>query len=329
MTEPVSVDHLRTIMRDARARTLELVEGLDGDQVMGPKLTIVNPLRWEIGHVAWFQEKFILRDLYGHAPIHPPSDAIYDFIAIAHDTRWDLPLLSMSGTLGYMENVLEACLDRLPGGMASAQDSYIYQFATFHEDMHTEAYTYTRQTLGYPEPRFANVERPADADAGALPGDAAVPGGELRLGAEEDASLVFDNEKWAHAVSVAPFEIAKAPVTNAEFAAFVDEGGYRRHEHWSDDGWAWREMAGAAHPVYWVRSGEGGWGVRRFDAVEDLAPHRPVVHVNWYEASAYCAWAGRRLASESRVGGGGALRALARGRPRRAQAHLPLGRPGA
>lgn len=196
MTEPVSVDHLRTIMRDARARTLELVEGLDGDQVMGPKLTIVNPLRWEIGHVAWFQEKFILRDLYGHAPIHPPSDAIYDSIAIAHDTRWDLPLLSMSGTLGYMENVLEACLDRLPGGMASAQDSYIYQFATFHEDMHTEAYTYTRQTLGYPEPRFANVERPADADAGALPGDAAVPGGELRLGAEEDASLVFDNEKW-------------------------------------------------------------------------------------------------------------------------------------
>ena len=299
MTEPVSANHLRTIMRDARARTLELVAGLDDDQVMGPKLAIVNPLRWEIGHVAWFHEKFILRDLHRHAPIYPPGDAIYDSIAIAHDTRWNLPLLSMSETLGYMENVLEACLDRLPDGMASEQDSYIYQFATFHEDMHTEAYTYTRQTLGYPEPRFAKAERPADADAGALQGDATVPGGELRLGAEKGPPLIFDNEKWAHAVSIAPFEIAKAPVTNAEFAAFVDEGGYRRRELWSDDGWGWREVAGAEHPVYWVRFGEGGWGLRRFDAIEDLAPHHPIIHVNWHEASAYCAWAGRRLPSEA------------------------------
>ena len=299
MTEPVSADYLKTIMRDARARTLELVAGLDDDQVMGPKLKIVNPLRWEIGHVAWFHEKFILRDLYGHAPIHPPGDAIYDSIAIAHDTRWDLPLLGMDETLGYMANVLEACLDRLPEGMASEQDSYIYQFAAFHEDMHTEAYTYTRQTLGYPEPRFANAALPEDADAGALPGDATVPGGEVRLGTEKDAPLVFDNEKWAHPVAIAPFEIAKAPVTNGEFAAFVDDGGYGRRALWSDAGWAWREAEGAAHPVYWVRSGEGDWGLRRFDAVVDLPPHRPVVHVSWHEANAYCAWAGRRLPSEA------------------------------
>ena len=65
MTEPVSAEYLKTIMRDARARTLELVAGLDDEQVMGPKLQIVNPLRWEIGPVAWFHEKFILRDLYG------------------------------------------------------------------------------------------------------------------------------------------------------------------------------------------------------------------------------------------------------------------------
>ena len=299
MTEPMSADYLKTIMRDARARTLELVAGLDDDQVMGPKLKIVNPLRWEIGHVAWFHEKFILRDLYGHAPIHPPGDAIYDSIAIAHDTRWDLPLLGMDETLGYMANVLDACLDRLPEGMASAQDSYIYQFAAFHEDMHTEAYTYTRQTLGYPEPVFANAALPEDADAGALPGDAAVPGGTFRLGTEKDAPLVFDNEKWAHPVTVTPFEIAKAPVTNAAFAAFVDDGGYGRRALWSDEGWAWREAQGAAHPVYWVRSGEGDWGLRRFDAVVDLPPHRPIVHVSWHEANAYCAWAGRRLPSEA------------------------------
>ena len=136
--------------------------------------------------------------------------------------------------------------------MASEQDSYIYQFATFHEDMHTEAYTYTRQTLAIRSRASPTRRRPRTPRPGALPGDAAVPGGEIRLGAERDAPLVFDNEKWAHPVTVPPFAIAKAPVTNSELAAFVDDGGYANRAFWSDEGWAWREATGAEHPVYWV-----------------------------------------------------------------------------
>lgn len=298
MTQPVATIYLEEIMKDAHARTLELVAGLDEDQLMGPRLKIVNPLRWEIGHVAWFCEKFILRDLYDQAPYYPPGDNIYDSIEIPHEVRWDLPMLSMNQTLAYIDNVLERCLCRLGNGDASEADSYIYQFATFHEDMHTEAYTYSRQTLGYPEPTFANAKIPDDAETGPHPGDTPIPGGTFMLGSTKDESILFDNEKWIHPVPVKPFEIAKAPVTNAEFQYFVDTKGYENREFWDEDGWDWRKRENACHPVYWQPTGEGDWAVKRFDTIEDLAPHQPIIHVNWYEATAFCRWAKRRLPTE-------------------------------
>src|SRR5262249_31326956 len=128
-------------------------------------------------------------------------------------------------------------------------------------------------------------------------GDVFVPGGTFLLGATPDEPFVFDNEKWAHPVELKPFTIARAPVTQAEFAAFAEEDGYRRRELWSAEGWRWREEAGAVHPVYWQHQGNG-WFRRDFDHWVPLEPNRPVLHVNWYEAEAYGRWAGRRLPTE-------------------------------
>ena len=298
----VATTHLQAQMRDARARTLELVEGLDDGQLMGPRLPIVNPMLWEIGHVAWFHEHFILQRAFDAPPMDALAQSLYDSIAIHHHQRWDLPLPSLTATLAYMQRVQDAVLARLDGELAGARDSYLYQFTTFHEDMHDEAFTWTRQTLGYPTPGFAlatDPGPPADADAGPLEGDVEVPGGTFLLGAPGDAPFMFDNEKWCHAVTLKSFRIARAPVTNAAFAAFVADGGYARREWWCDAGWHWRQQAGAGHPVYWQPDGEGGFGLRRFDVVGDLPPHRPVIHVNWYEAGAWCRWAGRRLPREA------------------------------
>ena len=284
---------------DARRRTLDLVADLDDGQLLGPRLAIVNPLLWEIGHVAWFQEHWVLRHALGEAPLRADGDALWDSSAVAHDTRWDLPLPLRHETLRYMAEVRTRVLSRLGRPSLPAELAYFARYTTFHEDMHGEAFAYTRQTLGYRAPAFSDgPARAAKGEAGPLDGDAVVPGGELVLGAREDEPFVFDNEKWAHPVPVRPFAIARAPVTQSQLAAFVEDGGYRRRELWSEEGWRWREGARAEHPVYWRHAG-GGWERRDFDRWKPLEPHRPAIHVCWFEAEAYCAWARRRLPSEA------------------------------
>jgi iron(II)-dependent oxidoreductase len=258
-------------------------------------LPIVNPVLWEIGHVGWFHEYWTLRHAHGEAPLLERADLLWNSSMVAHATRWDLDLPDRNGVFGYMADVLGRQLDRLGSGMGSPA-RYFYELSIRHEDMHVEALAYTRQTLGYARPPLGN---PVVHGSGAWPGDVAVPGGRWRLGSTPRDGFVFDNEKWAHEANIAPFRISKAPVTNGEFAEFVDAGGYRSRELWSAEGWAWRESAGAERPVYWQRKDGGGWTWLRHGHVEPLAPHAPAMFVNWFEAEAWCRWANRRLPTEA------------------------------
>jgi iron(II)-dependent oxidoreductase len=284
--------------REARTRTLALVSDLDGDRWLGPRLRIVNPPAWEIGHVAWFCEKWVLRHAAKRAPIRADADALYDSAAIPHDVRWDLPLPDRAGTFAYAAEVLDRILDRLGREELSAEDVYFARLAVFHEDMHGEAFAMTRQTLGYEAParELDDADGPL-GDGPPGPGDARIPGGTFALGAARNEAFVFDNEKWAHPVEVKPFSIARCAVTAGEFARFVEDGGYLSPAHWSAPGLAWLRASGAKAPIAWRNAG-GRWWRRRYDRWVPLEPRVAVVNVNAFEAEAYCAWAGRRLPTE-------------------------------
>jgi iron(II)-dependent oxidoreductase len=293
--------------RDARRRTLDLVGDLSDEQLIGPRLPIVNPMHWEIGHVGWFQERWVLRHACGRPPIRADADRLYDSMAVPHGSRWDLPVPSREETLAYMSEVLEGVLECLRAG-PRREDLYFVLLAIYHEDMHDEAFTVTRQTLGYPPPPSYPHALPVDPAAGGrravtvLSRDIQIPGGTFSLGATTEEPFVFDNEKWVHPVVLAPFAISPTTVMQRDFAMFVEDDGYRRRELWCEEGWGWRKQADALHPVYWRRQESGSevsWQRRDFDRWVPLEPYCPVIHINWYEAEAYCRWAGRRLPSEA------------------------------
>jgi iron(II)-dependent oxidoreductase len=315
-------------MRTFRARTLALVTDLDDHQMIGPRLSTVNPPLWEIGHVAWFQEFWVLRHLKGRKPRRANGDNLYNSTDIAHDARWEILLPTREETLRYMESVLDDCLEVVDRPLdLSSEERYFFLLTLFHEGMHAEALASTRQTLGYAAPSIAGESIVGDDEDGAWPGDVEIPGGTYLIGATPAFPFVFDNEKWAHEVVVQPFRIARAPVTNREYLGFVEAGGYRESRFWSSDGWQWLETGGTPsldksfsrffrkdvvhqasdanakvrlqHPRYWSQTASGAWHQRVFNRMVPLKPDLPVIHVSWYEAEAYCNWAGRRLPHES------------------------------
>ena len=290
-------DTLSQQLRSARERTRLLTRDLEGPQLFGPKLPIVNPVLWELGHVAWFQERWCLRlraDESLSESLLDAADALYDSATVAHETRWDLPLPGRSATLDYQDRVLGRVLTRLEREPDNEWFLYFVQLASFHEDMHAEAFHYTRQTLGYPDP----LNGAPAAKAKKLKGDAEIPGGTYPVGASRNSGFHFDNEKWVHPVELRPFRIARTAVTNRQFLEFAREGGYRRREWWSDEGWRWKEAVQAAAPRYWAEK-DSAWLERRFDKWVKLEDELPVMHVNWHEANAYCRYARRRLPSEA------------------------------
>jgi gamma-glutamyl hercynylcysteine S-oxide synthase len=151
-TSGASAGDLVAQLRETRLRTRRLTEDLSWAELMGPYLGIVNPVLWEIGHVAWFHEYWTLRHAHGRPPLIERCDRLWDSSAVAHATRWHLDLPDRAGTLGYMADVLARQEDVLGSGIDD-QARYFYDLVIRHEDMHVEALTYMRQTLSYAPPR--------------------------------------------------------------------------------------------------------------------------------------------------------------------------------
>lgn len=294
-TSGASAGALGTQLREVRRRTRRLVEDLSSDQLTVTPDENSAPILWDLGHIGWFHEYWTLRQAQGDAPLRDDGDRLWNPATVSAVGRRTLTVPDLETTLGYLDEVLKRQTDHLERSNLGDDIRYFYDLAIRHEDMCIEALTCTRQTRGYTGPDLGDR---ASEGAGPFPGDAAVPGGRWRLGAGTRDGFIFDNEKWAHGVELAPFQIAQTPVTNLEFAVFVAEGGYRFRDFWSPAGWAWREAVQAERPVYWIEeAGQYAW--RRYDQVDALAADAPMMFVNYYEAEAWCRWAKRRLPTEA------------------------------
>ena len=314
---------LAQALRDSRARTWALVDDLSDAQWQVPERPGVNPVAWELGHLAWFAEFWVLRgphtlDANGLAVAHQPPrhagpDARFDSSRIAHAARWRTPMPSRAELAVMLGAQLEACVASIPaaipGAVPAASDDaalYFHRLALFHEDMHAEAFTWLRAALGLPAPALS-------ATGSALPTMPAseplrVPGGVVQIGsptAQARAGFAFDNEQPARTLTLADYEIDAAPATAGAFLRFVEAGGYDAPAFWPGAAGAWRAACGLSHPPRWRRdpaagsqtSSQTAWQTRWFGRWLPLAADAPVIHVNAFEAEAYCLWARRRLPS--------------------------------
>ena len=287
-------------LRDARERTLRCYAGFDLDATVFPMVPTVNPAAWELAHIAWFQERWCLRGpqadgSVARASILPDADPLLDSSRVGHDERWSLPLPRSGVLLRYMQDSLDAVVERL--GSSAPMPRYFVELALLHEDMHAEALLMTLQTLGFAPPAGLPVPRPiASAPSHE---DVEIAGGAFTQGGEEgNGRFLFDNEKSAHARRVGAFRMARGLVTHGDYRAFVESGGYAEATWWTPAGWQWREQARAVAPLHW-RHSAGHWEVQRFGRWQELPELAPMLHVTQHEARAYCRWAGRRLPTES------------------------------
>lgn len=291
-------------LQDARQRTLALFDALADagydESARVPRLAILNPPLWELGHLAWFAEWFVLREARSSTPgaagghsLLAHADAWFDSNTVPHDARWSLELPAPTALKAYCREVLDRIRVRLAREPDEDAALYPYRLVLAHEDMHGEALCYTLQTLGAAPPAGM-----ADGGEVHAAGEIAFAGASLLRGGEQSRGFVFDNEKQAAPCAVAPFAIDADLVSNAAYLAFMRDGGYRHAACWSEAGWAWVKANGRSAPRYWQADGAGGWLAARFGSLVRPDPHAPVRHVTLHEAEAYCRWAGRRLPQE-------------------------------
>ncbi|HEY6731966.1 MAG TPA: SUMF1/EgtB/PvdO family nonheme iron enzyme [Solirubrobacterales bacterium] len=273
---------------EARERTLALVEQLDDEQLNTVYSPILSPLAWDLGHIANFEELWLVQTIGGREPMNGDLGRFYDAIENPRKIRGELPILRNAELRAYMADVRERTWDVLEGVEIDAdvedpllREGFVYEMLLAHELQHNETMLQLLQLVaGYELPAEIEAERSSSRIAATNTFGSemvAVEAGEYELGAPA-RGFAYDNERPRHAIRLAAFEIDRVPVDNGTYIAFLED-------------------AGGAPPLYWER--EGNWWVdtvrgRRSPINRD----DPVIHISWDQADAFARWAGKRLPTE-------------------------------
>ena len=295
-----ALQNLVTALQRAHDISLIFFNSLDDEKKQFPVLDNLNPPLWEISHVAWFHEFWMHRR--GNQDTESMlinSDSFFNSSLVAHDSRWTLPTPSESTLLNYFTQVNEKTIDYLKQAQAKGtlteEDLYFAYLCLSHHNMHNEAFAYTFQFLGYPCPQLSELMpdllgelNPSFNHQGFVKKDLIIDMCQVELGSKPGQGFIFDNEKWAHWVSLGTFAISNTAVTNEEYLEYLTE--------------MLRVDPAFDSPPYWQLQGGGStWMERHFDTWSPLDMKRPVRHISKHAAQGFARWAGRRLPSEAEL----------------------------
>jgi len=290
--------------QEVRSRSLALIRELSAEDCAIQSMPDASPVKWHLAHTSWFFETVILASRPGYKPFDPRYSFLFNSYYEALGPRHARPrrgLLTRPGleeVLAYRAHVdaamLEACAD------ASLHDAIT--LGLHHEQQHQELILTDIKHAFFQNPLLpAYAAEPAAPRAPQKLDWLEHPGGLSLIGHDGPHNVqefAFDNESPRHQVLLRPFRIASRPVNNAEYQAFIADGGYAHAEFWLSDGWARVQEEGWNAPLYWLKDNDGSDSVFTLAGVATIDPHAPVEHVSFYEAAAYAAWAGRRLPTE-------------------------------
>jgi len=286
-------------LSEARERTLALVEPLDDEQLNAVYSPILSPLAWDLGHIANFEELWLVQTIGEREPLHGELGRFYDAIENPRRIRGELPILRDDELRAYMADVRERTLDVMEDVEIGPdvddpllREGFVYEMLLAHELQHNETMLQLLQLVdgyepgggaGHLSPGQASgqlarrFEYPPVREMPRTPDTVVVEGGSYEIGAPANG-FAYDNERPRHTVDLAAFEIDRTPVTNGAYSSYM-------------------EATGAEPPLYWERDGDGWVDTVRGRRIP-IDPAAPVIHVSWDQAEAFARWAGKRLPTE-------------------------------
>lgn len=289
-----------------RALSVALVAPLSDADATIQSMDDASPAKWHLAHTTWFFETFVLRD---HVPSYRLHDERFAFLfnsyyeaegqRHARPHRGMLSRPSLVEILRYRAAVDAALIAALPDLPADIRD--LVMLGCHHEEQHQELLLTDILHHFSVNPLESAIWPGEPKVPVAMPGPIGwIRGnvGPVEVGCGQPSScFAFDCEGPRHTALLHPHALADRTVTNEEWAAFIEDGGYRDSRHWLSDGWAWVRAEAIEAPLYW-RQEKGAWTRFGLDGRRPVDPAAPVTHVSFFEADAYASWAGARLPTE-------------------------------
>ncbi len=291
-----------------RQRSETLCETLQPEDFVIQTMEDVSPAKWHIAHTSWFFEQVILHTYESNfAPVNETYfwlfNSYYESFGgrIVRSDRGTISRPTIPEVMSYRTAVTERMLKLLESCDDASWETVrnLTILGCHHEEQHQELFLTDIKHVFAASPLYpALVIRNSTTAATSPPATKMISfsGGTKSVG-HEGGGFSWDNEHPRHDQLVADFKLANHPVTNREWLAFIDDGGYSDHRYWLSDGWAWVQENQIIAPLYWHRE-DDQWMTMTLSGRMPIDLNEPVAHISYYEAWAYARWAGKRLPTE-------------------------------